>query len=62
MNTDTDTLTARQMADGICVEDVAGGVWWPNEEAASEIEASADPSAAALRICREQPMRGRWSQ
>ena len=42
------------------VRATAGGVWWPSEEAAEEIEAADNPAETALRICRDQPMRGKW--
>lgn len=42
------------------VDDEAGGRWWPGAEAAAEIDASDDPESVALRICREDPMRGEW--
>jgi hypothetical protein len=54
---------------GLCVEirhdtrtvcDPAGGVWWPDESAEAEIEASDDPAATALEICHTTPMRGSW--
>lgn len=47
--------------DGVVV-DPTGGVWGPSPEAAEEIANSTDPAATALRICREDPMRGEWSQ
>lgn len=53
-------LTTENNWGTICVHDEAGGVWWPSDEADVEIEASEDPEATALRICREQPMRGTW--
>lgn len=57
---DGDRLSARQVYGSWLVEDWAGGVWRPSLEADAEIEASEDPAATALRICREQPMRGEW--
>jgi len=47
---------------GASVEDPAGGVWWPDHGARMEIEASDDRCAAAVHICRNSPMRGRWAQ
>lgn len=54
----TDGLTAD--ADGEWVDDAAGWTWVPSDEAAEQIAAAEDPEAEALRICREEPMRGRW--
>lgn len=51
---------ARLTSDGECVADPDGGRWWPGDEAAAEIAASADPAATAARICAETPMRGTW--
>ncbi len=46
---------------GIIVADHdGGGVWHPDEDAAREIRAHRDPDAAAVRMCRTQPMRGSW--
>lgn len=42
------------------VRDADGGAWWPSDEASAAIEAASDPDAEALRICREEPMRGTW--
>lgn len=55
-------LVAETLDDVFCVRDPAGGVWWPYDEAQAEIERSEDPGATAVRICKEQPMRGRWHQ
>jgi len=62
MTDTTNNLTIRHLTDGICVEDAEGGTWWPNEYAAAEIEDALDPEAEAIRICTEEPMRGRWTQ
>ena len=56
----TNQLKAIESVDGYSVQDPAGGRWWPRDEAAAEIAASADPAAAAVRICTTQPMRGAW--
>jgi len=58
----TDTLSTTTLHDTICVVDDEGGTWHPSPEAAAEIDASSDPEATALRICREAPMRGEWRQ
>lgn len=54
-------LTPELYSDGWCVSDSDGGRWWPDEEAQAEILAADDPGAAAVRMCDEEPMRGRWS-
>lgn len=56
----TETLTAELRHDVWTVADSEGGRWWPNEAAAAEIAASADPAAAAVRMCDEQTDRGEW--
>ena len=43
------------------VEDTEGGVWWPNDDAQTAIQAADDPKAAAIKMCDETPMRGEWS-
>lgn len=53
-------LFAEYLADGWSVVDPAGGRWWPDDDAREEIERAEDPGSAALRICRVEPMRGRW--
>lgn len=53
-------LVAQCTSDGWRVKDPGGAVWWANEGANDEIAASANQAATALRICVEQPMRGRW--
>lgn len=53
-------LYAELLADGWSVVDPDGGRWWPDESAAREILASDDQAAAAVRIAREEPMRGKW--
>lgn len=55
-------LEARRTTYGWCVIDPQGGVWWPNHEAAREIDESADPDEAAITICQNTPMRGTWRQ
>lgn len=42
------------------VLDTEGGRWWPNNEAIDEINSSDSPEQTALRICKEEPMRGHW--
>jgi hypothetical protein len=42
------------------VIDTDGGIWWPNADAESEIDASDDPEAKAIEICTTTPMRGEW--
>lgn len=50
-----------QVNDGIwTVVDPDGGIWWPSDEAAEEIAASADPESTAIRIATDEPMRGTW--
>ena len=46
---------------GIAVEDCEGGIWHPSDDAAAEIAATDDPCAAAVKMCRTAPLRGRWS-
>lgn len=53
-------LITETLDNTITVRDLDGGRWWPSAEALDEIRASADPEAAALRICEEEPTRGRW--
>ena len=50
------------MGDHLVVVDTEGGVWWPREEAAAEIEAAEDPAQAAIEMCQAAPMRGVWKQ
>jgi len=38
-----------------------GGVWWPDAATSAEIAEAADPAARAVKICDEEPMRGRWA-
>lgn len=54
-------MTVIEQDGTLCVEDPAGGVWWPSDEAAAAIAAADDPQAEALRICDAQPMRGDWA-
>ena len=61
MTSTTETLRTETRHDTITVRDVEGGVWWPSEEAHEAIWAAADPAAEALRICRDEPMRGTWA-
>lgn len=56
------TLYAEVMDDHLVVVDTEGGVWWPLEEAAVEIEAAEDPAQAAIEMCQAAPMRGVWKQ
>ena len=44
----------------IAVEDGFGAIWWPNDDAAAEIAAAANPSKCAVRICDAEPTRGTW--
>jgi len=54
-------LTAVETDGTWAVDDaVDGGRWFPGDDAADEIAASNDPAVAAVRICRETPMRGTW--
>jgi hypothetical protein len=56
-------IVIAQQNEGIwTVIDPQGGCWWPDEDAAAEIDASADPAATAIRIAMEAPMRGEWRQ
>src|SRR5690606_24609946 len=55
---DEPVLTAVETDGTWAVDDAAGGRWFPGDDAADEIAASNDPAGAAVRICREQPMRG----
>lgn len=54
------TLTADVSDDSVSVRDSEGGVWWPSDEAKSEILETTDPAARAVEICDAQPMRGKW--
>ena len=56
------TFTAEEFHGSWSVRDSRGGVWWPDDAASSEIEASSDPAAEAVRICREAPYLGEWFQ
>ena len=56
------TLYAEVMDDHLVVVDTDGGVWWPLEEAAAEIEAAEDPAQAAVEMSQAAPMRGVWKQ
>lgn len=58
----TTNFTADTIDNIITVIDAEGGRWFPSEEAQAEIESSANPEAAAIRICAEEPMRGTWRQ
>ena len=51
----------RVLVTGWTVRDADGGTWFPNDDADAEIEASDDPAATAVTICRDEPMRGTWS-
>lgn len=56
-----DRYKAMHRTDGWCVEDTHhGGIWWPHEDAQAEIAVARDPEAAAVWMCAESPMRGRW--
>lgn len=44
------------------VRDPDGGIWWPSDEAAQEIETHENPNERAIEICRAEPMRGEWQQ
>jgi hypothetical protein len=52
-------LTAIAVVVG--VEDCEGGIWHPSDDAAAEIAATDEPCAAAVKMCRSAPGRGRWS-
>ena len=56
------SLSAEENLNGWHVIDFRGGVWWPNDDATAEIEASSDPAAEVVRICREAPYLGEWFQ
>lgn len=56
----SDNLQTKTLHDTITVVDPDGGIWWPSDEARTDIERSTNPAETALRICREQPMRGVW--
>ena len=56
------TIHAERMDDRLVVVDAEGGVWWPSEEAAAEIEAAEAPAQAAVEMCQAAPMRGVWKQ
>lgn len=62
MNATTYTLTAEILHNEWAVVDSTGGVWHPNDDARAEIDASRDPAAQAVRICRETPESGQWHQ
>lgn len=47
-------------ADGWAAEDADGGMWWPDDSARAEIEASASPAARVVELAQTAPMRGRW--
>jgi len=53
----TETMDGR-----LVVVDTEGGVWWPLEEAAAEIEAAEDHAQAAVEMSQAAPMRGVWKQ
>ena len=57
-----DNLTADYADNIMTVIDADGGRWWPSEEAAAVIDGSSDPEWTAVRICRDEPMRGEWRQ
>ena len=54
------SLSAEENVYGWHVIDFRGGVWWPNDDASAEIEASSDPAAEVIRICEEADERGEW--
>jgi len=60
-NTSSNLTAEFDSRDGWRVIDSAGGIWWPSEEAAAEIEESSDPAALAVSICDARPMRGTWA-
>jgi hypothetical protein len=53
-------MKTRELDGTIVVVDDEGGVWTPNDDAAAEIMATADPQSAAIEMCQSSPMRGRW--
>jgi hypothetical protein len=57
----TTTLVAERRDEAWTVADPAGGIWWPDADAEREIDAAADPAAAAVSIADENPSRGRWA-
>ena len=57
----TTTLVAERRDETWTVTDEAGGVWWPDADAEREIDAAADPAAAAVEIADAEPSRGRWA-
>lgn len=55
-----DGLYVDEVYDELTVVDPAGGRWVPSDETQAEIQSADDPEATALRICRNDPMRGEW--
>ena len=55
-------LTAQEYDGRVVVADADGGIWWPDDSAQAEIDASKSPAAEAVRICNDSPMRGEWRQ
>lgn len=53
-------LRAERLSDGWCVNDQCGQRWWPDDDAAAEIEQSEDPEALILAMVEAAPMRGEW--
>ena len=53
-------LIPRHNADGWHVVDTDGGVWWPNDDAQTELERADDSAALVVAMCESAPMRGEW--
>lgn len=62
MTTNETELNPVHLADGWCIVDPKGGVWWPDEEHRIQLDAMPDTDAMReiVRIEREVPGAGRW--
>lgn len=59
--TEVSDLNAYELGGTWVVEDqVGGGVWWPGDEAATQIREAADPSMKARELCLSHPGMGEW--
>jgi hypothetical protein len=54
------TLIAQNTANGWCVVDADGGVWWPDTTAERVIERAPNPGQLARVLCHTEPTRGTW--